>query len=244
MKTLVVTALLLVLGGAPVQAQFGGLPGGAQQQPATRREENIQLKLLGIAQDVDEALLREAMLNLGRLGMTPKSDQPDAESARQRKETEAEKDALAQFIEQKTRAITERAAELTKKRAESMVPARPNAGVIRPDTQASPERIEDIEKARVDVQLLQTQVQYSQQALSEAINELAQAELGGGDDESQREKVEAARKKFEKLKIVHVEYSKRLREAFAKLSALDPQSAFGGMGGMGDTMGGMGGGMR
>ena len=68
--------------------------------------------------------------------------------------------------------------------------------------------------------------------------------LGAGDDESQREKVEAARKKFEKVKIVHIEHSKRLREAFAKLSALDPQSAFGGMGGMGGTMGGMGGGMR
>jgi hypothetical protein len=238
--------LFLVLGGVPVKAQFGGAPGagGPQQQPATRREENVQIKLLEIAQDVDETLLREAMLKLGRLAMTPKSDQPDVESARERKEAEAEKDALTRFIEQKRRDITERAAELRKTRAESIVPMRPNARVGRPDAQEKPGRIEEIEKAKADVQLLQTQVEYSQQSLLQAINELAQAELMAGVDESQREKVEAARKKFEKIKLVHIDYTKRLRDESAKLDALDPQSEFRGMGGMRGGMGGRGGGFR
>lgn len=235
MKTLVAAAALCVLVSVPARAQFGG----AQQQPAARREENVSLKLLEIAQAVDEALLREAMLNLGRYDMAPK---PTEESAQ--KQREAEKEALAQFIAQRTQAITERAEELTKKRAEAMRPVRPKALTNQPDAPASPERSEDVDKARVDFQVLETQVQYSQQALSNAISTLAQAELAAEDDESQRDKVEAARKKFEKLKTIYVEHCKRLREATAKLHTLDPQSAFGGMGGMGGGMGGMGAGMR
>lgn len=213
MKRLAATALLLVFGGVPAHAQFGG-SGGTPPKPATRREENVQLRLLEIAQEVDETLLREAMLTLGRLNMTAKPDQPDAESTRKRKDLDAEKGALTEFIEQRTHAITERAAELAKKRAEAMVPSQSSPRVARSDPNEKPGRIEDIEKASVDVQLLQTQVEYSQQALSEAITALAQAELAAGDDESQRQKVDAAHKKFEKVKSAYVEYRKRLNDEF------------------------------
>ncbi len=145
---------------------------------------------------------------------------------------------------QRKQAITERAEELTKMRAEAMRPVRPKALANQPNAPASSERSEDVDKARVDVQVLETQVQFSQQALSNAISSLARAELAAEDDESQRDKVESARKKFEKLKTIHVEHNKRLREATAKLHALDPQTTFGGMGGMGGGMGGMGAGMR
>lgn len=245
MRRLAATALLLVFGGVLAHAQFGGAggSGGTPPKPATRREENVQLKLLEIAQEVDETLLREAMLTLGRLSMAPKLDQPDAESARQRKGLDAEKEALTQFIEQRTHAITERAAELAKKRAEAMVPPQSSPRVSRPDPDEKPGRSEDIEKARVEVQLLQTQVEYSQQALTEAIATLAQAELAAGGDPFQGQQVNA-RDKFEKAKSAHVEYRKRLNDELKKLRALDPQSGYGGMGGGGMGGGMMGGGMR
>ncbi len=216
-----------------------GIPARAQQQPAPPRNENVQTELIELEQDVDKALLREAMMLLGRKNLKPSSERPTSDEARKREAEDAA--VLEDYIQRKKQAIIERAGELRKGRAESfrarmaqIVPKAPEA-----DRQGL---IEKMEGAQVEVQLLQTQVQAFQQPLSQAIQELTAAELAASQDANQRSKAEEARKGYEKAKSKFVEISKRFQVEQGKLAEM--QQSMGGMGGGGMGGGGMGGGFR
>ncbi|WP_435020714.1 hypothetical protein TA3x_001979 [Tundrisphaera sp. TA3] len=226
MRTATFAAMLLVFGVCPTQAQFGG--GGL---PATPLIDPAEAKLLQIEQDTDETLLREALLALGKRELRRPSERGS------KAEEQAATDALNEFIQAKKVAIIERAAKMNPKPAVAKV-------ANRPANPADPAKSEEIERLKVQVQLLQAQVSYSQQGLAEAIDNLAKAEVATDDEEGHKDKVDTARKKFEAIQAKHVEFSKRLKDEFGKLTELNPQSAygFGGMGGIGGGgMGGIGG---
>jgi hypothetical protein len=216
MKSLA-TFALVVLFCVPARAQFGGMGGGGGI-PATQAQ-SIETQLLEMEQEADKMALKDALLLQARQGMEPKSERQDHIVV------------LRDFIAKKKDAISNRDAELKKLRSSRTVAA--TAGRKQPqfDLQAS---IESSEKARIESQLLQAQVNLLEPELSKAIDALAAAEHEANKDEKQRSKADDARKVYEKIKAQYVEHSKKLR--------LEQQQS-GGMGGM-IGMGGMGGGMR
>ena len=217
MKIPAAFALLLVF-GVPTEAQ-----------PTPPRTETIESELLQLEQDADKTLLSEALLVRGRKAMQQRADAQPGESP-----------ALRDFIAEKKRSIIKRSEEMREMRSKSTATkARAAAPLAEADRQ---KLIEKMANAQVEVQLLQTQSQLYQGALTEAINALATAELVASGDENQRQKVDAARKEYEKAKSRVVEVGKRLTTEQAKLNEMYQTTGF--MGGMGMGMGGMGGGMR
>src|SRR5258707_10086876 len=105
MKILTPFALLLLL-GYPVMAQQG--------QPAPSEDNTVRTELLMLEQDVDKTLLREAMLQLGRKALIPRSERPIDAEAKKREESDTR--SLQDFIESKKAAIAERSTEMRKMR--------------------------------------------------------------------------------------------------------------------------------
>lgn len=74
--------------------------------------------------------------------------------------------------------------------------------------------------------------QLYQQPLNEALQTLAKAEIAAGNDETQREKADAARKRFKKVRSKYVELSKKLQLEQDEVAELRNRLGLSGMGGM------------
>src|SRR4051812_33257524 len=105
MKTRIIFAVLLLLAGVPTRANDEDDGNKAARSPG-------DLELMEIAQEVDKALLREAMLQIGRQRM----ELPGPGDQRQLSAARA--DHLEHFINEKKQAIVARAAELKQKAIE------------------------------------------------------------------------------------------------------------------------------
>jgi hypothetical protein len=208
------------------------IPAAAQPPPPQRQ--SAQLELLELEQDADKAILREALLLQGRMEMKPA---PDTEREKQRFAEESV--TLRDFIARKRASIKARVDELAradelanKRTAPRRGPQRPIGALADPAAKADREAaLEKYEKANIEVQLLQAQVDLLQQPLGEAVQALAKAEVDASNDESLRPKADEARKAYEKLKARVVEHSKRLR--LEQQEMLPMQQMLGGMRGMG-----------
>src|SRR5262249_50093504 len=132
-----------------------------------------EIELLELEQDVDKTLLREAMLNLGRLTLSQATAQEVPAELRKRHAAEVE--ALKEFIAEKKDAFSRRSDELKGKRAGlAKAATRPRAAAAgraeaAPDDKERQGLTEKLEEAQVEVQLLQMQINLYQQPLSEAI---------------------------------------------------------------------------
>ena len=250
MTTRVAFAFLLIF-GVQANGQQGGFPATGvqargQQQPqlVPSQENQVQLELLELEQDADKALMKEAILLLGRKGLKLSSERPTDKEAMKREVDDV--DSLKAFIEEKKASIIKRSTEmkalreeplrLRRAQAASQVVQR-NAQMTKPDRQ---EQIERMEASQAENQLLQRQVQIYGQKLTEAIETFVNAELAAGNDETQKEKAEVAKKQYEKAKAKFVEISKQAQLEQNKFNELQQQVNMGGMG-MGGGMGGMGG---
>jgi hypothetical protein len=208
------------------------VPATAQQAPAQRQptspRQSIEREILEMEQEVDKAALKEALMLRARQGMNPApDDQPEKTRA-------AEKAAaLREFIDSKKDAIIARSDELMKSRLAGM-PAPLAARGAPSDRQGEVDRRAAYERgadAQVEVQLLQVQINLLQAPLDQAIQALATAEIASGNDESQREKAEAARKEYEKIKARYAELSKRLQMARQEAQSMQQIGGMGGFGG-------------
>ena len=204
----VATFALLVLLCAPAKAQFGGMGGGMGGGIAVRPmtpAESIDLEIMQMEQEADKAALKEALLAQARLGMKP------IPGGKAEKEQFAEETAvLRDFIAKKKEAMTARAAEMTDKRtAGRRAPAAARASQT-PESDNKQDAVERYEKAKIEVQLLQAQVNLLQEPLGDAVTALATADIAASNDETQRDKAEAARKTYDKIKEKVVELNKRL----------------------------------
>jgi len=237
MKTWTAFALLLVLAPTPAKAQQA-------KEPEKKASDTAEIEMLELKQDVDKTLLREALLLLGRgrEGMTQSGGRAERREA-------GEIDALKKFVDEKEHAYIQRAGELTKRRAElknqqiaQANPTRNQVGQVRNpvDEKERQGLVEKLVESQVEVQLLQSQEQSYQQTLNEAIQALTKADFAAGDDPTQQEKADAARKRFDKAKTKYVDITKRLQAEQGKIGEMQSRTGYFGMGGMG----GMGGGMR
>ena len=225
MKTWPVLAALLVLGAVPTRAQQSS---DSSERSATIRGE---MDLLELEREVDKQLLREAMIKVGQVRMSKQQD-------------EAEVAALEAFIQSKKSAVVERVVALKRKEAElsnaTMPTARP--GMTPPNKPVKPtgtrseggekrELIEELDEAQLEVQILHMQVDLCQNPLNEAMQALAAAEFAASNDESQREKANAARKRYDKAKEKFLVFSKKFQLEQNKVGELQQRMNFGGMGG-------------
>lgn len=208
MKSLAAFALV-VLSCAPAIAQ--------RAQPQTQSP-GIESELLEMAQDVDKTILREALMLQARQGMKPEANLPKKDA-----------DALREFIAKKKGDIIARAADVRKSRVPGM--RGPNTVSRAATTAEQQDVIEKIEKAQIETQLLQVGVNLLQPALTKAINALATAELAMNDDETQKAKVDEARKEYEKIKAKYVDASKRLQLEQQELQLMQQSIGMRGMGG-------------
>jgi spore germination protein GerM len=228
MKILPPFALLLLL-GYPVMAQ--------QAQPAPSEDNTVRTELLMLEQDVDKTLLREAMLQLGRKALIPRSERPNDADARKREESDARH--LMDFIESKKVTIAERATEMRKLRnapnqvRTALVSSQPQRGprANQPNEQDRLSLIEKAEADKIEAQLLQRQVQLYQQPLDEALEALANAEFAANKDATQKDKLEAARKEFEKARSKYLEISTKYQDKQGRLNEMQQMTGMGGMGG-------------
>jgi len=243
MKTCTAFALLLVLGVIPAKAQEQDKKPEENQASVSSR-----IELLELEQDVDKTLLHDAMLQLGRSSLRKMPDRPGFEN-RFMEAQQANVAALKELIEDKKHAYTRRSDELKKLRAElkkqQITPAIPThnpVGQVRNpvDEKERQGLVEKLVESQVESQLLQSQEQSYQQRLNESIQALTQAEFAADNDPTQKEKADAARKRFDKAKTKYVDITKRLQAEQGKIGELQSRTGYFGMGGMG----GMGGGMR
>jgi hypothetical protein len=227
MKSWAAYVVVLVLGAPAAAQQAGG--------PERRVAESGEVELLELEQDVDAALLRQAMMRLGGLAMKPAQDRERSDEARKR---EAEEVAvLNDFIQEKRKAFTRRAAELKNMRAGSVRQSTPRQG--QPARQPNAPRddkerqalAESLVTAQVEVELLQQQVQLYQQPLSEAVQALANAEFAAGNDEAKKGEVEAVRKRLANARERYVEVVRKLESERNKAGQLQERLGTGGMGG-------------
>jgi hypothetical protein len=236
MKRLTAFAMV-VLSCAPATAQTSP----RAQQPAVQRQaqaqaQGIEVELLEMEQDVDKSILREALLLLGRAGMTPGPQQG---------KLQADEDvaAMRAFVEKKKEAIIARDAELKKRRLGgtrgTTTTTAPTA--VQPDNADRQADIEKLENAQIETQLLQAQINLLQPDLTSAIDALAAADIAASKDETQRPKADEARREYQKIKAKYVEHSKRLPMEQRELLSIQRMMGMGGMGGGG---GGGGGGFR
>jgi hypothetical protein len=237
MKTWPVLVAFLILSAVPSRAQQ---PGEALEKSARIRGE---MDILALEQEVDTQLLREALITRGHVGMSGRRD----EAAKQ---AEVAIEVLERFIKDKKHAIVERAIELKSKDAElanaAKAAARPAPPPTPPNRPLPPptarreegerqEFIKELEEAQVEVELLQMQSQMYRPPLNEAMETLAAAEFAASTDESQRDKADAARKRYVKAREKYLELSKKLHVEQTRVNDLQNRINFGGM---------MGGGMR
>lgn len=218
------TFALVVLVCIPAKAQFGGMGGMAARAQA----QSIEIELLEMEQEADKTALKEALLLQARQGMQPiRGTEPE------KKQFAEDAAVLRDFIARKKEAITERASQLTKTRVASRrVPATP--AVPPADQKASrQELVEKIERAQIDIQLLEAEALLLRTPLDEAVQALAKAEVAASRDEAERPKAEAARKEYEKIRANVVEQSKRLQLERLELQSMNQMLGMGGMGGMG-----------
>lgn len=214
MKCLAAFALA-IFASVPAMAQFGGMGGmGGAQSP---QNPSIEVQLLEMEQEADMAALKEALLLQAKQGI---KSVPDSRAGKERDADETVR--LRDFIAKKKEAITNRAAEIADKRtAGRRVPTRPPGRQPNSNEQATPrsnqstdggrqESVEDYERAKVEVQLLQAQINLLQKPMEEAIQALAKADLEASTDEAKRPAAQAARKDYEKIKEKLVEHNKRL----------------------------------
>jgi hypothetical protein len=197
---------LVILSCAPAKAQYGGMGGmggGMAVRPMTPAE-SIDLEIMQMEQEADKAALKEALLAQARLGMRPVPE------GKAEKEFAEETVALRDFIAKKKEVMTARAAEMADKRtAGRRAPAAARASQT-PEGDNKQDAVERYEKAKIEVQLLQAQVNLLQEPLGDAVTALATADIAASMDETQREKAEAARKAYDKIKEKVVELNKRL----------------------------------
>jgi hypothetical protein len=216
------TFALVVLVCVPAKAQFGGMGGMGGRAQA----QSIELELLEMEQEADKTALKEALLIQARQGMKPIHG-TDSE----KKQLDEDVAALRDFIARKREAITARASQLTKTRVASRrVPAAP--AVSPADQKASrQELVEKIQRAQIDIQLLEAEVLLLRTPLDQAIDALAKAEVAASKDEAERPKAEAARKEYDKIKANVVEQNKRLELEKLELQSMNQTMGMGGMGG-------------
>jgi DNA polymerase III delta prime subunit len=172
-------------------------------------------------QDADKTALREALLLQAQQGMKA-----------ERSLSEKDADVLNAFISRKKAAIIARAAELTKTRLGARRLPNTVSPVDQPTTADRQAIIEKIEKAQIETQLLQAQINLLQNPLSKAINALATAEFAASDDETQKAKADEARKEYEKIKAKYVEHSKRLQLEQQEVQSMQQMGGMGSFGGM------------
>ena len=233
MKTLTAFALLLMF----------GLTANAQQsqQPPVDQSSRIRRELLELEQETDKMLLRESFLILGRKELRPLAERP-ADDRSRNLETQY-LDTLNRFIEDKKKAMVERAAAMDELRAvpsnrvATSQPSQPKGIAVEQHKQSLIAKYTD---AEVESQLLQKKSELFQNALNQAIEKLADAELAASNDESRKPELDAARKLYDKVKSIYAENSKKLLSAQNEIFEIQQSGAFPRFGGMG----GMGGGMR
>jgi hypothetical protein len=202
--------------------------------PATAQPPG-EVELLELEQDVDKTLLREAMLNLGRLDLKQATGRDVTDGVRKRDAADAE--ALKQFIAEKKHAFSRRSDVLKEKRAESAkAAAQQRVATARRAESAADEKerqglIEKLEEAQIEVQLLQMQINLLQQPLNEAVQAAANAEFAAGNDATKKGEAEAARERLNKARERYVGVSKRLQMEQSKMSELQTRLGSGGMGG-------------
>ncbi|OJW13713.1 MAG: hypothetical protein BGO49_29760 [Planctomycetales bacterium 71-10] len=213
---------LAFLACVPARAQLGGMGGRPATQP-----QNIEAEILEMEQEADKAALKEALLLQAREGM--KGTQGTDVEKKQEAEDSA---ALRDFIARKKGAITARAAKLVENRTAGR--QAPAARAVRPPQGADDQDlIEGYEKAKVEIQLLQAQANLLQPDLAKAVDDLASADLAAGTDQTHREKAEAARKEYDRLKTKVVDINKRLYQERRIMAPMQMQMQAMGMGGMG-----------
>jgi hypothetical protein len=203
MKSLTAFALV-VLACVPARAQFGGM-GVMGGRPAAQAQ-SIEAEILEMEQEADKVLLKEALLLQGRQSMKPIHGSETEE--KQHAERTA---ALRDFIVKKKEAITARAPEILGKRTPVRLGPQ-QQGAPQPPSDGRQDAVERYEKAKIEVQLLEAQVNLLQPELAKAIEAVANADHAASKDEKQREKAEAARKDYDKIKAKVVELSKRLHQ--------------------------------
>lgn len=220
---------LVVLFCIPAKAQMGGMGGGGGmgERPAALPR-NIETEILELEQEADKAALKEALLLQAREDMKVFRGSDD-----QKKEIAEDAAALRDFIAKKKETLTARAAKL----AESRTGGRqtPAARAAQPPRDVdSQDAIEGYEKAKVEVQLLQAQVNLLQPELTKAIDELAAADLAASTDLTRRDIADAARKEYDKLKARVVDLNKQLyreQQVVLPMQMQMQRMGFGGMGG-------------
>jgi len=118
-----------------------------------------------------------------------------------------------------------------------MTPPRPPVSWTRAPREEGDQQtlVKELEEAQVEAELLQMQSQLYRPPLNETMQALAAAEFAASNDESQRDKADAARKRYVKARDTYLELSKKLRLAQSKVDELQNRIDFGGM---------MGGGFR
>jgi hypothetical protein len=221
MKSLTAFALV-VLACVPAKAQLGGM-GGMGGRPAAQAQ-SIEAEILEMQQEADKAALKEALGLQAREGMKPIR-------GAERQHSDEDAVALRDFIVKKKEAITARAAEILDKRTGGRRgPAAARAA--QPPEGDKQDAVERYEKARIEVQLLQAQVNLLQPELTKAVEELADADIAASKDDTKREKAEAARKEYDKIKVKVVELNKRLYQEQQTVVPMQGQMQMMGMGGM------------
>jgi hypothetical protein len=218
MKTLTAFTVVLTL----------GIVSALADEPDKANALRGEIEVLQIQQDVDKTLLNEALLLVDRARLKLMAETARTEAA-------VKNTALEVFIKEKSEAVAKRAAELKGKAFELAALERGTATqkVSRPkpiDDGDRQRQIEELEGAQLEVQLLQMQVQLHQQPLTEALQNVAQADFAAESNPDMREKAETERKRYEKAKAKFIEFSKRFRLEQEKMRRLQESLGGAGMG--------------
>jgi hypothetical protein len=198
------------------------VPASAQQSPPRY----VERELLAIEQEVDKALLKEALLQLGHARM---KGAPEGKAEAQKYEKEARD--LEEYIASKKEAIVARASEMMKAQTDGRPMPPVTQESLAKQAAKRQDTIEKLETGKVDVQVLTAQVNKLRPQLSQAVEELAAADLAASKDETRRAKAEEARKEYEKLKARFVEISKRQQMVQEEIQSLQQSLNTGGFGG-------------
>jgi hypothetical protein len=215
---------LMVLSCVPAKAQMGGMGG----RPA--QAQNIEAEILEMEQEADKAALKEALLLQAREGMKITRG---AEA--EKKQIHEESAVLHDFIARKKEAVTARAAKILEQRMAGRRP--PAARAAQPSQDDDKEdAVEGFEKARIEAQLLQVEVNLQESELAKAIDALATEDLAAGNDPARLEKAKAARKEYDTIRAKLVELKKRQyreQQIVLRMQMQMQNMRMGGMGGGG-----------
>jgi hypothetical protein len=160
--------------------------------------------------DADRTLLGEARLTLGRAEI---SGRPVPDDFRRQ---------LDRFMQEKLEAVSKQEFDLRRKHDEiqRLEESLADRGIVRPEDlsrdsreqmkKVHEQRIEMLEEAELELQLLETQAQKSRGSLAEALTALVDSEFQEADDPENEARKNDARRRYREARAKHVQIRKRI----------------------------------